>query len=390
MATIRLIVWLALRGLVARKLSLTLLVIAVAIGVGFQIPNTANLAGSSASLREEWLAWGAGDFRVEPRGRARFADGDEVAARVERAVTGARAVPVIVLAGAVARSRSRFVGVPLVGVDFATARVRVVAGRSLAPGEPGIVLGSAVARRLGATVGDEVELRIVLDSGGGDSGGDGGAYTAIVQGIAGNAAAHESVFVDRTFLAGELQEPGAASAIFVYLPDHEAAPAAAHASETAIPQIRAIDWKTDDPFLPTILHANTVIDRISLAMVIAAIAVPLLALSYISTLLQRRDHAVLRALGFMRRDIFAIQLVQSSAVGCVGSAIGALIGGVAIAVFDRYPIFTWETLVVRPLSTGATFAVPFAVGLVTALLAGVVAAWHAARTDPAGALKRLE
>jgi ABC-type lipoprotein release transport system permease subunit len=198
------------------------------------------------------------------------------------------------------------------------------------------------------------------------------------------------VFVDRAFLAGELQDPDTASMIFVHLPDHDAAPAAAKAIETAIAGVRAVDWKTDDPFLPTMLRANRVIEHVSYGMVIAAISIPLLALMYIRALRKQREIAVLRALGFTRHDVFAIHALQSIAIGCVGSAIGAVVGVAAIAVFDRYPIFTWETMVVRPLSTPATFAVPIAVAIATATLAGAVAAWHAARTDPARVLQRLD
>lgn len=384
-----LVAWLALRSLVAQRLSLTVLVIAVAIGVGFQIPNTANLAGSSAALLEEELTWGAGDVRVEPRDTPRFATTADIAAQIERTLPDARAVPLVVLPGGIAVSGSRFISAVVFGVDFDSAPLRIAAGAAPAPGELGVVLGSALARRLGAQVGDEVELRVMLDATGA-SDGDATASTLIVRGIAGNSAATSSVFVERALLAGELREPGSASMLAVHLPDHDAAPAAARALEAALPEIRAVEWQRDDPALPAIVRANRTIERVSYAMIVVAITIPLLALLYIRTLRTRREIAVLRAVGFTRRAVFAIHLLQSIAIGCIGSALGASIGAAALTVFDRYPIFTWETLVVRPVWSASTFVGPIAAALAASVLAGAIAAWHASRTEPARVLQQLD
>jgi ABC-type lipoprotein release transport system permease subunit len=390
-----LIGWLALRGMLAQRLSLVLLTTAIAIGVGFQIPNTANLAGSSATLVEETLELGPGDIRVEPRGRPRFAapkPGElDVGTRIEQLVPGSRTQSVIVLAGGAYGATKRFVAAPVFGVDFATGPVRIATGTTPLPGDLGVVLGSALARQLEASVGDSIELRVVLGNPGEDiTQDDGGAYTVTVRGIAGNSAAYQSIFIERAFLSEELHEPRAVTAVLVHTLDHDTAAATARQIEAALPGTRAIDWETDDPFLPTMLRANRVIERVSYGMVVAAISIPLLALFYIRVLRRRREIAILRAIGFSRRAVFAIYVGQSIAIGLVGSAVGALIGYAAIAFFDRHPIFQWETMVVRPLSTPSTFALPILAALLTATLAGAVAAWRAARTDPARMLQRLD
>src|SRR6187402_3958190 len=116
-ARARLLLFLARRSLASSRLTLVLLVLPIALGVGFQIPNTANLAGSSATLLEEGLARGAGDIRVEPRTRPRFPDGDALAARLA-ALTGARAAtPLLSFAGAIGRGGGRFHGAPIYGID---------------------------------------------------------------------------------------------------------------------------------------------------------------------------------------------------------------------------------------------------------------------------------
>lgn len=382
---------LALRDLWATRGSLALLVLAIAVGVGFQIPNTANLAGSTRTLLDEGLTWGAGDVRVEPADRARFADGDATARRLgELLGPGTRVVPSLQLAGAVG-SGGKLVATPILGID-APAPIRVIAGSADQLGDTGIVLGSSLARRFGVGVGDPIELRVVFA--GPDrlpSDDDVGAYTMTIRGIAGGTAgAYRFGFVDRRWLASQLGEPGAVSNLYLHLRDHDDAAVVAAALPAAERGLLAIDWRADDPQLPSLLGANRVIGRVSYGMVIAAVSVPLLALLYLRVLRRRRSLAILAAIGLTRGELFVLHLVQATIVGVVGSAVGAAIGYGAIAYFERSPIFEWEGLAVRPLASATTFLVPIAVVLATALAAGTIAAWRAARTQPARILQRLE
>ena len=386
----RVLGFLALRGLLATRRTFALLVVAISVGVGFQIPNTANLAGSSATLLEEGLVWGAGDVRVEPSDRARFADGDALAARIASLVQG-RSVPVIVLAGAVGVG-GRFVAAPVLGVDSLARNVRITHGAPLAAGDrDGIVVGSELARKLGVAIGDSVELRAIFSPPeAAVLSDDIGAYTLTVRGIsAGSGGTYRVAIVDRQFLAEQLGEPRAASAIYVHLADHDDAPAIAAALPIAIAGLRAVDWRTDDPMLRMLLRANATIDRVSYGMVIAAITVPLLALLYIRVVRRRREIAILATLGFLRRELFAIYVVQSLVVALAGAAVGAGVGYAAISYFRRSPVFSWEGMTVTPLANAATFLVPMSVAMTAALAAGAFAAWRAARTDPARTLQRF-
>ncbi len=393
-ARARLLLFVAWRSLGASRLTLVLLVLPIALGVGFQIPNTANLAGSSATLLEEGLTHGAGDIRVEPRTRPRFADGDALAARLQ-ALAGARAAtPILVFAGAIGRN-GRFHGAPVYGVDPDAPHqpFRVLEGAPLQPGDRGgVLVGTALARRLGLRPGDAVELRAIFsppEAALADE--DLGRYTMTVRGVvAGSSGAYRFVYVDRGFLAAEAGEPRAASAIYVHLADHDAAATLAEHINRSLPEVRSADWRTDDPFLPNVLRAYRIVNGVTYAMVIGAISVPLWALLYIHVLRRRREIGILVALGFRRGEVFAIFLLQSLLVAGAGIAIGAGFGYAACAYFEHSPIFSWEGMVVRPLLEPAAFAIPALVALATVAAAGGFAAWRAARVDPARALQSLE
>jgi ABC-type lipoprotein release transport system permease subunit len=389
----RLLLFLARRGLLGARVTFGLLVVAIAAGAGFQIPNTANLTGFSDALLENNLTRGPGDVRVEPRDRARFPDGDAVAARL-RARPGVRAaLPMLVYAGAVGRD-GRFLGTPVYGIDPVEPRPFGLArGAVLEAGDArGVVIGSALAQRLEVGIGDTVDVRAIFAAADPLLGEDNvGRFALTVRGIASGAAGgYRAVFVDRAFLAGQAGEPRAASTIAVHLADHFAAGAVAAELAAELPEATAVGWREEDPAVDNYLRANRTMHQVSYAMVIAAVAVPMWALLYIHVLKRRREIGILAALGFGRREIFALFLLQSLAVALAGLAAGAGLGYALIRYFDGNPIFVWETFVVRPVVAAGTFAIPALVIAATAIAAAGYPAWRAARTDPARVLRRLE
>ncbi|MFN0250156.1 MAG: ABC transporter permease [Kofleriaceae bacterium] len=391
---VRLLAHLARRSLFSSRITVVLLVLSIAAGSGFQIANTANMTAFQAALVDENLTRGAGDVRVEPREEARFRDGEAIAAQI-RALPGVRdAQPLLVFAGAIGKNGKRFLGTPIYGVSpMQLPPYHLLEGAWLAPGDPqGILLGTQYIKRLEVGVGDEVELRVIFGAAGAAIDDDNvGRYTMTVRGIvAGAAGAYRSAFVDRSFLGVEVGEPKGASAILVHLHDHEAARTIAAEIAKAVPSAEVVAWRDDDPYLLNYLDANETVTTVSYAMVIAAVSVPMWALLYIHVLRRRREIGVLVALGFGTGEVFAIFLLQALVVAVIGCAVGAAIGVGLIFYFQAYPLFEWDTLVVRPLVTAGAFAGPSLVIIATALIAGAYPAWRAARTDPAVVLRRLE
>jgi lipoprotein-releasing system permease protein len=390
-----------MRGLAAGWGTTAMLVAAVAIGTGFQIPNTANLDGLHDALLEDGLTYGAGDIRVEPRDRAQFREGAEIVAKIRAAIPLRHAVPSLTFPGAVG-VKGRFLGAPIIGVDPAEPQpFHVTEGRSLEPRATdhptpgtipgGILLGATIAQRLELEVGDTVDLRVLY--GGKNPLGESnlGRFTAQIRGIVtASSGAYRFVFLDRALLSEEAGMPGAASSIAVHLDDHDAARALAPTLAAAVPEATAIAWRDDEVGFASYLDARDVIGGVSYAMVIAAIAIPMWALLYIQVLRRRRELAILRSIGFTRREVAATCVLQALSIAAVGCAIGAGLGTLAIRYFEANPLFEWESLRVRPVASASTFLIPMAVILATAVLAALHPAWRASRVEPAGALRRIE
>jgi ABC-type lipoprotein release transport system permease subunit len=217
-----------------------------------------------------------------------------------------------------------------------------------------------------------------------------GRYTMTVRGLAGGTLAYRAVFVSRAWLAKESGEPRAASTIHLHLFDHERARSLAAELAAADSEITAIGWREDASYVSSYISATRTIVSVSYAMVIAAVAVPMWALLYIHVLKRRRELAMLIAIGFAQRDVFAISLLQAIFVSVLGCALGAGIGLGLIAYFQAHPIYEWGTMAVRPLVATAVFVGPAIVMVLTALVAGSYPAWRAARTDPARVLRGVE
>ena len=403
----RIVAVLGVRGLAAGLGTTVMLVLAVALGTAFQIPNTANLDGLHAALLEDGLAYGAGDIRIEARDRARFVEGTTQTLPALRELIARRELPVhalvtsLVFPGAVravptpgVTAPAKFFGAPVIGLDPGAVRpFHVVAGTDL-PAESSlrsVLVGATIANRLQLRIGDAVQLRVLY--GGSTALGDSnqGSFEVVVRGIVTSSnGAYRFVFVDRALLGDAAGTPTGLTTIGIHLDDHASARALVPVFAAALPDARVVAWRDDEPGFASYLDARDVIGAVSYAMVIAAIAIPMWALLYIQVLRRRRELAILRSLGFTRLEIAAICVVQALAIAVTGCAIGAGLGYAAIQYFAANPLFEWESLRVTPIASPSTFLVPCLVIVVTAILAAVPPAWRASRVAPASVLRRIE
>lgn len=414
-ASLGLLLFLAYKGLLRSPIASAMLVLAVAAGESFQIPNTANLAGYEAELLAQGVSQGAGEVRVRPRSGPHFEGGDALSARLAKVESVRAAVPVLTLPGAIGIG-GRWVSTPVLGIDADAPRrpFRIEEGGALlAAGErDGILIGGGLASRMRLKVGDRLDLRVILDmtaappavpsaSASAPAAAPpaianrhaprgNGAYSVTVRGIArGALLADEVVFVDRRFLTEEAGTPGAASLIHIHTGAPAAADGLARDLERTFPEVEALTWVEDSVFLGSAIQGNRALNAISSAMAMIGVAIPVWALLFVTVHQRRREIGLYGALGFGARRVFAIFFLQALVVGVLGVALGALGGYALVRWFIAHPIFQNDSFVIRPvLSPGAILQ---SVGTIlgTTLAAGVYPALRAARIDPARALREL-
>src|SRR5436305_3276463 len=386
-----LIVFLAWRDLRSSPLTAAVLVAAVAVGVAFQVPNTANILGYEAEVLEQGVKSGFGDVRVYPRQGRRI---DEAATTLDRlrSTPGVRAVAAVLILPAVVGRDQAFQSVAALAVDAPDGRrpFRLVEGQALPPGDRhGVLLGRSLARRLGVRVGDEVKLRVVLGREQLDE--DVGRYRLTVRGLFAGAftvCATDSIVVDRRFLASELGNPDATDMLLVYSDDPDRAGALSARLAGSFPGLDARTWAEDSALLRNAIHGSAAVAASSSAMVLVAVALPVAALLYLRSVNRRRQVALMAAMGIGGSEVFVAFLLQALLIGLVGVALGCPIAYGLLRYFRAHPIFEMEEFVLRPVEAIRTFVWPAVTVLVATVLSGVYPAWRAARIDPAEILRR--
>ena len=261
-ASLGLLLFLAWKALGENGLSLILLLLAVAVGVGFQIPNRANLAGFRDEIMRQEVSSGLGQVRVRPRRGDRFRDVTDMMAGIARLPSVKAVEPILVLPGAI-KSGTHFVVLAITGVNASAGQrpYERTAGVDLVPGDNhGTVLGERLAKQIGVSVGDDVGIqvllstrpRLVLDDNGM------GNYTLTVRGLAGFAAL-DSAFVDWGFLASETGEDHSASALLVWARNDkvELARKTAATIEHLFPTAAALSWLDDSRYLRSVVGASS-------------------------------------------------------------------------------------------------------------------------------------
>jgi ABC-type lipoprotein release transport system permease subunit len=384
--------FLARKGLRESLLSTGLMVVAVAVGVGFEVPSTANIEGYRAELLSQSLDAGFGDVRVRAERGVVVKDADEMATRLSRIAGVTEVDPMLSVPGTV-RARGRVVSLYVSGDEPRASfhPYRMTAGSLLKDGDTGVLLGASVARRLDVAIGDEVEItmllsaypRLILDDGGYET------YKLIVRGLVGFGAS-DSAFVTRSFLAGEVGDETVASVLIVHAVDHERAPAIAAAVNATEGGVSAHAWMDDSLYLRSSVKAAETLAGASWFMGVLAVGIPVLALLYISTLHRRRQIGLLTAMGWSRADLFITFLLQALILGAAGVLVGGVIAVSVVRYLVAHPIFNWQGFVVRPVLTATDLARTAGAILATAIVAGTYPAWRAARLDPSRILRGIE
>jgi len=99
---------------------------------------------------------------------------------------------------------------------------------------------------------------------------------------------------------------------------------------------------------------------------------------------RREEIGVLRAVGYQRRDVLRVLLVESAMLGAIGTVVGMVFAVVATMIANNFFLsgpfaFTQEALLY--LGGAAVF------GVLVSLVAGIYPAWRAANDRPVEALR---
>lgn len=254
--------------------------------------------------------------------------------------------------------------------------------RALGSEPDGILLGSGVATRVGAKVGDTVVAGSPL----------GQKLNMKVVGI--YEAGIPPVDASRVYVTVRnaqvlLGKPDIIGRIEMKLEDPDKAGAVAARLEGQL-GYDAESWQeTNANFLSLFAMQNTIIGFV-VGAILAVGGFGILAIQIMIVLQKTRDIAILRSVGFRKSDILSAFLLQGAIIALVGAAVGDVVGHYAIVALGQMKTKT------EGLVKSDTFLVyddpkfyvyGFAFALIVGIVASLIPAWRGSRVEPVDVLR---
>lgn len=397
----------ATRYLLARRrqafISLISLISAlgVAVGVMALLIVLALMTGLQAELRERIVGSAAHVYLLKAGGLGPLAE-ELPKARQLPGVLGA--APVVLGVG-LARTGGEQAFVTIKGIDAALeATVTTVAGSmrsgSLAaiapvPGEPpGIVLGKDLAEKLGASVGDSVEI-LTQEGELTPFGLMPRNRTFRVAGVfaLGFFQFDDSYgYVDLGVAQRLLGKPGPDWIELRIADMFEARTLAASVPDRLGSEYQAQDWQEMNSSLFSALWLEKTAMTITIGLIVMVAALNIIASLILLVMEKTRDIAILKTIGCSSASIRRIFVLQGLVIGLAGTAVGALAGTAIVYVVDRYkliqvPLDVYQIAHVPFTLEPLDFLAVVSAAVVVCFVATIYPSRQAARLDPAQALR---
>ena len=342
---------------------------------------------------------------VEPVARAQLNAGDTSVAVVQTAprkirsidnwqqvISAYESVPGVVAASPMASGAAIAIrgegrnAVTVFGIDLprydriVDLRDKLVAGNLLL--EPGdVLIGSELARDLGASVGD----RITISDGTGSSAGERFQIAGTID--PGNRdLSRRAVYLPLHVAQNFLGLPGGVTSIDLRVQDVFGAEQVATRVARVTPLL-VESWMTTNSQLLSALDAQTMATGMIRVFVSIVVMLGIASVLVVAVVQKTREIGILRAMGASRGQMMRVFLVQGSLVGLIGSMLGAVLSAVLIFGFstlvkgaDGNPLF--PIVLTAPLLLYACVT-----ATVCGMFAAIAPARRAARLDPALAMR---
>ncbi|MBF8257250.1 MAG: hypothetical protein HW404_882 [Anaerolineales bacterium] len=322
---------------------------------------------------------------------------DQIAGQIASLGPVAVATPRLYASGFVT-TRDESDGVRVIGIDPASAanepyRQGMRAGEFLTPDDrEGLLIGLALANRLGLTAGDRVSLSVNT------SNGDVDEQSFIVRGIYSTGTSGFDGFTVLLPLAKAqafTRAENRASTIFVLLKDTSQTEAVIAALQA--PGYELLTWQKMNELIVQTEDLSSSYMAFFYLIVLGIAATVIVNTQIMSVYERTREIGILSAIGMRGRRVMTIFLAESGLLAVGGILLGLAIGGAVVAYFTRYglpldvenfgitgmlfrdKIYAWLTVQDTVRLTLMTFIIT--------LLAGLYPAVLASRMEPIAALR---
>jgi lipoprotein-releasing system permease protein len=254
----------------------------------------------------------------------------------------------------------------------------IVAGEARLTSED-IVIGIELARNLGATVGDKLNIRAA----------SGANRVLTISGLVdfGNKGTNQRVsFASLRTAQSLLGMIGGVTTIDMTVKDIYAAEEIAQRIEAANP-VEADSWiKTNAQFF-TAVQAQQTTNTLIRLFVGLSVAFGIAAVLVVSVIQRSKDIGILRAMGTSRGQVLRVFLLQGGLLGFIGSLFGAAMGAFALVYWHSVARQADGSELFPLILERSLFVYTALLATVTGILAAMAPAVRAAKLDPVVAIR---
>jgi lipoprotein-releasing system permease protein len=242
-----------------------------------------------------------------------------------------------------------------------------------------IIVGTELAKDLGATLGDKLNLQAA----------SGNTVVLKITGIVdlGNKGANErATYVALRTAQSLLGIIGGVTTIDMTVRDIYAAKVIASAIQ-ASNAVKADSWITTNAQFFTAVQAQNSSNTLIRVFVGLSVAFGIAAVLVVSVIQRSKDIGILRAMGTSRGQVLRVFLIQGGVLGLIGAIMGSGIGVAGLLYWhssvkqadgsELFPIILQQSL----------FIYTILIATITGLLAATAPAMRAARLDPVAAIR---
>lgn len=242
-----------------------------------------------------------------------------------------------------------------------------------------VIIGIELAKNLGATVGDKLNLRA----------NSGANRVLTITGLVdfGNKAVNQRIaYVALRTGQSLLGMVGGVTTIDMTIKDIYAAEDIAQRIQASIP-VQADSWIATNAQFFTAVRAQSTSNTLIRLFVGLSVAFGIAAVLIVSVIQRSREIGILRAMGTSRGQVLRVFLLQGGLLGFVGSLFGSAMGAAALIYWHSMARQTDGTELFPLILEQRLFVLSTVLATATGLLAAMAPALRAAKLDPVVAIR---
>lgn len=365
-----------------------MIIIAVMFGVGIQIPNTANLEGSSNEVIDRTVNVMTSHLIIMDENNNYINNTKNITEKLNK-ISFVKGYSERLKKSAFLQFKQHLIGCELIGIKPSQEKKITLLENFISKGrflndsdKNGTILGDDFAKKIGIKLGEVIhanfgeinlsknfEVLGILDTG-------------IVD------VDEKAIFVSKETLENIFRIKNTASEILIktnsalksksYKLDLE--------REELDNNIKILAWQEKLPHIEDMVEGYRTIKKISQIMTVIGVMVPVAVLMYINVKNRKREVGIMIATGMRTKTIFFIFLFETLIIATIGVFFGAGFGSLLVFYYQHYPVVRRKNFVIYPYVTAFTFIIPMSVIFIMTILSGLYPAIKASKIDPIDAI----